>query len=271
MTERPSGWYDDPQDESKLRYWDGILWSDRTMPKLRPGLEHVGQARPAPPRPPQPVQRRDGEPRTYPAHWGPEDSRNQGGQPPWGTHPQARPHSTGLASIGRRIGATVLDWLLFGFVGSLVAQPFLGKTMSTLESFNQQQMDALRDGAPQPQLSSDVLLPVLAILGFVTLALIVYEAVLTARGGRTLGKMAFGLQAATAPGASGAAARPGAAPAGERVPFGRALARAVVKWLPALLGAVGMAFAALVLLPALGSPLKQGLHDRLARTVVQRR
>ncbi|MBD4204884.1 DUF2510 domain-containing protein, partial [Xanthomonas citri pv. citri] len=27
MNERPSGWYDDPDDDTQLRYWDGILWS----------------------------------------------------------------------------------------------------------------------------------------------------------------------------------------------------------------------------------------------------
>ena len=23
----PSGWYDDPQDPTHLRYWDGVLWT----------------------------------------------------------------------------------------------------------------------------------------------------------------------------------------------------------------------------------------------------
>lgn len=35
----PSGWYDDPNDPALLRYWDGIIWSSRTMPKVAPGLE----------------------------------------------------------------------------------------------------------------------------------------------------------------------------------------------------------------------------------------
>lgn len=28
-----AGWYDDPDDDSRLRYFDGIIWSDRTEPK----------------------------------------------------------------------------------------------------------------------------------------------------------------------------------------------------------------------------------------------
>ncbi|YAL82415.1 RDD family protein [Dermacoccaceae bacterium W4C1] len=38
MSERSSGWYPDPDDESQLRYFDGILWTDRRMPKVKPGL-----------------------------------------------------------------------------------------------------------------------------------------------------------------------------------------------------------------------------------------
>ena len=34
-----SGWYDDPQDPSQLRYWDGVLWSSNVTPKVSPTLE----------------------------------------------------------------------------------------------------------------------------------------------------------------------------------------------------------------------------------------
>lgn len=33
-----SGWYDDPDDPDQLRYFDGILWTERRMPKRAPGL-----------------------------------------------------------------------------------------------------------------------------------------------------------------------------------------------------------------------------------------
>ena len=39
MAQRPSGWYDDPDDDTQLRYFDGILWTERRMPKQVPGLE----------------------------------------------------------------------------------------------------------------------------------------------------------------------------------------------------------------------------------------
>ena len=32
-TPERAGWYDDPEDETQLRYFDGIIWSERTEPK----------------------------------------------------------------------------------------------------------------------------------------------------------------------------------------------------------------------------------------------
>lgn len=37
-----AGWYDDPQDDSNLRYWDGVQWTDHTSPKQKPGLDRAG-------------------------------------------------------------------------------------------------------------------------------------------------------------------------------------------------------------------------------------
>jgi uncharacterized RDD family membrane protein YckC len=37
-----AGWYDDPQDNSNLRYWDGVQWTNHTSPKQRPGREQAG-------------------------------------------------------------------------------------------------------------------------------------------------------------------------------------------------------------------------------------
>lgn len=33
---QPSGWYDDPQDSTQLRYWDGVVWSSHVSPKISP-------------------------------------------------------------------------------------------------------------------------------------------------------------------------------------------------------------------------------------------
>jgi uncharacterized RDD family membrane protein YckC len=36
---QPSGWYDDPQDPSQLRYWDGVVWTSHISPKVSPTVE----------------------------------------------------------------------------------------------------------------------------------------------------------------------------------------------------------------------------------------
>lgn len=38
-----AGWYDDPQDDSNLRYWDGVQWTEHTSPRQKPGLDRAGQ------------------------------------------------------------------------------------------------------------------------------------------------------------------------------------------------------------------------------------
>ena len=38
-----AGWYDDPQDQDNLRYWDGVQWTNHTSPKQKPGLDRAGQ------------------------------------------------------------------------------------------------------------------------------------------------------------------------------------------------------------------------------------
>ena len=42
MTTRDAGWYDDPQDSSLLRYWDGVMWTEHTSPRQKPGLDQAG-------------------------------------------------------------------------------------------------------------------------------------------------------------------------------------------------------------------------------------
>ncbi|WP_109474784.1 RDD family protein [Ornithinimicrobium cavernae] len=42
MNTREAGWYDDPQDASLLRYWDGVTWTEHTSPRQKPGLDQAG-------------------------------------------------------------------------------------------------------------------------------------------------------------------------------------------------------------------------------------
>lgn len=274
MTQRPSGWYDDPKDPTQLRYWDGILWSDRTMPKLAPGLDHVGEARPVELRKdPLPRHRAGDEPRSYQAHWGPEEPERRHtyeGPAFRGVDPRRQPFNNTvgtLSTLPRRVAAAILDWLVVVMGVSLVMSPFLGDTATRLNNFEQQQLDALHDGRSAPPIPGDILGRLFLIMGLCTLALIIYDTLLSARGGKTLGRLVFNTRAVSAGrGKSAVIDLRSAPPFG----FGRALLRSIIKWLPALLGLLGLVPAAAVLLAGLGSERRQGLHDRAAGTEVRR-
>lgn len=272
MNERPSGWYDDPDDDTQLRYWDGILWSDRTMPKLRPGLDHVGEARPV-----QHVEeppRRDGEPRTYPAHWGPEQSGRrdefhgpqfQGSQP--GTAPFG--NTVGQPSgLIRRILATFLDRLIVSLPVSLVVLPFLGDWMTQMQEYVDRFMSAASAGEQMPTIPADLMTPPLALAGALVAALFVYEVLMTHfAGGATVGKRALGITVVPAGTAQGAT---------ERLPLGRAALRALMKWGPdalalvAIFSGVAGFLQALMILWALSNAKRQGLHDLAVKSEVRR-
>jgi len=42
MTDIPPGWYDNPENTTQHRYWDGAAWTDHTAPKgpARPDRQH---------------------------------------------------------------------------------------------------------------------------------------------------------------------------------------------------------------------------------------
>lgn len=42
MTEIPAGWYDDPENATQFRYWDGTVWTDHRSPKsIRPTMANA--------------------------------------------------------------------------------------------------------------------------------------------------------------------------------------------------------------------------------------
>jgi uncharacterized RDD family membrane protein YckC len=143
---QPSGWYDDPQDPSQLRYWDGVIWSSHVTPKVSPTVaqSHIGMpygVTPAAAR--QPASGPPGAQGTPTAQGGyhdpPQQGQGQQGQgqqggqwpaygqlPPqqlgWQSHPTTTPDGVQLAGWWLRVGARFLDGL-FTFLLSL---PFTG-------------------------------------------------------------------------------------------------------------------------------------------------
>jgi uncharacterized RDD family membrane protein YckC len=131
---QPSGWYEDPQDPSQLRYWDGVVWSANTSPKVSPTVAKSTIGMPygvtaTSERPPPGMHGAYGSPTQDQGRpggqWPPyrQGSGSMGGQQPgWQSHPPTTPDGAMLAGWWMRVGARVLD----GILVFALALPFTG-------------------------------------------------------------------------------------------------------------------------------------------------
>ncbi|WP_265447610.1 RDD family protein [Flexivirga meconopsidis] len=292
MSDRPSGWYDDPENPDLLRYWDGILWSDRTMPKVKPGLDQsrigdakqqweeeearrraaqVGAQPPAgsPRQPLQPYQSGDRDPFRRDAGQQPPQQPHQPGQSPYGQPyaPYAQrigkttPDGEPTAAWWRRLVAYILDYLLIAGVALVIALPWVRPWMDDFSGWYGDVMDAAREGRSQPPMPDSLLqLPwqyPLIMLGL----FLVYEIALVSWRGQTLGKMALGIRVR----GTGSTARPA---------LNAVAVRSLVKGIPfigglvPLVGSLGSLFGLIDGLLPLGDKNAQSLHDKAAKTYV---
>jgi uncharacterized RDD family membrane protein YckC len=129
-----AGWYDDPQDPSQLRYWDGVVWSNHVSPKISPTVEQstIGMPYgviPASERPHSPgSQGAQGAPTAQRGYDSPQQGQGQtGGQWPaygqgqgalgqqdsgWQSHPATTPDGVPLSGWWLRVAARVLDQII---------------------------------------------------------------------------------------------------------------------------------------------------------------
>lgn len=130
-TPERAGWYDDPEDETRLRYFDGIIWSDRTVPRRAPQpeppveatLPHDGPATDVfgrPSRPPEPARQQPAGqhlPAQQPGWGGPPPGWGAAQPPPGPTTQDGQP----LASFGARAGAYLIDGLIVMLINLVVS------------------------------------------------------------------------------------------------------------------------------------------------------
>lgn len=113
-----AGWYDDPQDGSRLRYWDGDEWTSHVLDKPPPSTA-AGTPDDA-----ASQWRYPGAPPAQERVWqygGPQHPSYPQQQAPVGTTPGSGPRTPdgeAISSWGRRCGARLLDLLIVA-VGSL--------------------------------------------------------------------------------------------------------------------------------------------------------
>lgn len=185
VTQRRSGWYDDPHDENLLRYWDGVVWT-----------EHVANKRPV--QPPSSITEPAGSATAqqwsqYQAQQGGfGDSRRSFDRPGGGGH--AGDGRTQFSGWWRRAGAMIVDLILVG----LVCTPFtlwrLSGSMGQLEAWQAQVMQALSSGATLPEPPAQALLHVGTVTLVQTLVYVLLDAFFLSRTGVTPGRRLTGIR-----------------------------------------------------------------------------
>lgn len=292
------GWYDDPEDETQLRYFDGVVWSKHTTPRsTRPaaGVAQPGQQQfPGQGHPPQ-----------YPGQ-GQSQGQGQGlgqsqgqGQPPatsgWqapsapqpgqqnpqfpGSQQQTgwnapaypslqrvatTPDGQPLASYWQRVGAFILDWLLQSGIAALLGSYFLVRAFSDyFDQVSTMMNDVEGGGRPDfTALMDSIDSTQLLYFTLVSIAVFVaYQFFFLTRTGQTPGKLATGISVRLRE-------RPGPPPSAAVL---RRLALPVVLFVLPLVPVIG-SLAGLARLLDLLWPAwderKQALHDKLAGTNV---
>lgn len=158
MTAQP-GWYDDPWDPRRYRYWDGNEWTGHSSPKF---MADVGTGQ----QPAHPVQA--GGPRTA------------DGVP--------------LSGWWRRVGARILDGIITALLGLPLTFYFYVQFFEAYGDYTRR----LRAEGPQANVSffppGEVLQWALVVSLISTAVYVLYEAVLLRRSGATLGKRATGIR-----------------------------------------------------------------------------
>lgn len=282
MTERASGWYDDPQDPDLLRYWDGILWSDRTMPKIKPGLEQsrIGDsrrqyeeqqerlraaehARTGRGHPQLPPMRRYERSQQDPYRQQPGYGRSPyGAQQPYQARPvKTAPDGEPTASWWRRLFAYFIDNILLSIIAIAISWVWLRPWVTTFVNWWNDGISAAQHGRSQPPIPDGMYhlpwqFPVVALLVY-----LVYEIAMVAWRGQTVGHLILRIRVRGAD----SSAKPG---------LNAAVVRAVVKGvsnitsLVSLLASLGTVFSLVDGLVPLGDRRAQSIHDKAAKTYV---
>lgn len=237
----PAGWYPDPADRSRERYWDGWQWHRDTRP-----MASTPPARPG-----------------FPAR--------SGGTAPSGG-PAAVPvtdDGVPLASWGHRFGAAAIDWLCLGVLSNIivfVVQSITGADVRMQAAMNRY-LAYVVEGLQHPEKfdAAEAIGIVLTQDFYIQLAMffgigVIYHLAFLGAVGATPGKLALGLRVVPA--------GQGLAPPG--LAWGRAAARAVIWRLLTQFWTLLWLVLLLDVLWPLWDKKQRALHDRIVGTQVVR-
>lgn len=291
MSETPAGpgWYDDPDDASQLRYFDGVVWSSHTTPRRSPTIDEsvIGRG--------SQIQGDGGSlqggwvhPSAGQGQQGPQgQGQGQGQWPGGGMPPSGGPgyggpayggYGTGayaqrkdllpdgavLAQWWRRLLARVLDSIITSVLALVLAIPWLGPMFTAFTDFLTATVEASESGSPLPDQSAYISEMLAASLPITIISLVVgllYETVFLVWRGATPGKMMLG----TVVRRVGSAGKLTLLDAIKRQLIG--IGTAVLGLAP-VVGVLGSLVSVLDPAWLLWDPKRQTLHDKVADTVV---
>lgn len=243
----PLGWYPDPVDPQRERYWDGWQWSSDVRAAARPH---------------QPQQ-------AAPQVMGPHGSTQPGhGQPPQAWNPAQAPvpmtaDGVPLAGWWHRAGAILLDGIMLAILQSIAILPLLGHTIDAISAYFDEVMAATRSGAPLPaELTPTDLMDTSTqfLISAVSLVIALAWYTLFVRfKGATPGKLITGLRVVPVD--------QGRHTGG--LGWGPSISRALV-WVLPTINVLLMVLRVVDVVMAASSPKKQALHDAIAKTQVVR-
>jgi uncharacterized RDD family membrane protein YckC len=285
---QPSGWYDDPQDPSQLRYWDGVIWSNHVTPKVSPTVEqsNIGMpygVTPAASRPEGSGSHGATGPLVAPGgHVPPEQGpgHQPGGQwPAYGQHPgqlpqdqlgwqsyppkPTTPDGVVLSGWWKRVLARILDDIIIWFVALPLTFAPMKTVVDIFGDYFRQAMAAAEAGSSTlpDQPTAELAGPILQVTLIMLAVYLVYEIAFLTLTGATLGKRIVGISVRLRD-------KPGPPP------LGAVLKRTAVKEGGNLVGSVpviglvGSLFSLVNVLWPLWDDKKQAIHDKVGATNV---
>ena len=261
MTGIEAGWYRDPAPPNPafpttLRYWDGSGWTTEVRAASRREREawHREMAHAQAVRAGQAWEQAVAAGTATPGALADAAQRF------------ATPDGQPLSGWWRRVFALLIDGVVIGAVGMLLAWPWVSRVGTAYDAFLQQVTDNASAGRPMPDPTSlygEVLGPLLVVLTITWAVQLVYGVGFLKAFAATPGKMLLGLQVRLRE-------RPGP------LPWGTVLARWFTQNAGALFGIVpligmlGSVFTLLDVLWPTWDGRRQALHDKAARTHVVR-
>lgn len=272
---QPSGWYDDPQDPSQLRYWDGVVWSSHVTPKVSPTVQNstIGMpygVAPAAARPHAPgSQGAQGAP-ISPGGYDPAQQWQEGGPMPaygqqlgWLSNRPTTPDGVVLSGWWKRVLARIIDNIIVAVVALPLTFAPMSRAAAVFGDFIQKVADAVQAGSsvmpatPAAELNG----PLMQISLTVLAVYVIYEVAFLTRTGATIGKRVVGISVRLRD-------EPGPPP------LIAVLKRTAVKEGGSLvssfpvIGLFGSLFSLLDVLWPLWDNKKQAIHDKVAGTNV---